>query len=817
MLKKINISESEISHILSLHKRLNEGVGFIVSGKVLSKDSNDPIYDVKVTLRLEGAIQKQTKTNSDGEFAFNGVQPNKYALFVEGASEGLVDEDISISVVDKDLLDTNIYLKSSEAQGLSEVDFISVPLTIIDFMFVDTDGVEIPKVGFSLYDDKNQIIGSYSTINGKSTLSFNANNQSVNGTDNVIFQNDKQPGFFYSDGKFCTIKRNITVVTNSEGFSEQRKIEPICIKNGSYNVNSTKNETTTTQTPRDNPKKKDTLIDTNIIKISLSKPKIESTVTVNNKKKLPIGGTNVNIYLDEDKKNLFKKTVSDVSGKVLIELTTKNFNFFSENNKQIPNVTLYFEIIKEGYVSKFEGVNLIYNDKNDKEIVLSKSKPIGSPDEERTIGAIKTTTINGDVNFKIALGGSEFKDSLPKVFIRMTNKDDRNKFFETESDEDGLFEIKNVPYGVYDVLAIYGNKNNGFIYENKEFKAGDEEQDTSFILSPTKGLETKLNDTINDFKNKKIDYKGKPIADILSMDNDAFRKYISSLEKVQMNPNSWIKDLMSGRFEKKYGKVTTKESCIREFKEYANIIRKIYKKEIDPNILKTTGNNLQPTKNFLQACVKDFGDKITNNKDVKLVLAPPGEAYDYGLRLENKNKRDIYSKDMGLSNTINKVIMEHSDNKKRMVQESKILNNKFNFIIDNYDLNRKSERKLAFNEIRSERNYLIRLGYDKTLVKESFLEVMKNLFGESGQNPVEDFKKGLSEKLSSPIDLKVLVNEMDIAIIENAFKTEMPKDEIMNLLMEKIKEKIEPQVNVVFDNINKKMDDFRNAVGGLQV
>jgi hypothetical protein len=64
--------------------------------------------------------------------------------------------------------------------------------------------------------------------------------------------------------------------------------------------------------------------------------------------------------------------------------------------------------------------------------------------------------------------------------------------------------------------------------------------------------------------------------------------------------------------------------------------------------------------------------------------------------LENKNKRDIYIKDMGLSNTINKVIMEHSDNKKRMIQESKILNNKFNFIIENYNLNRKSERKLAF-------------------------------------------------------------------------------------------------------------------------
>ena len=172
---------------------------------------------------------------------------------------------------------------------------------------------------------------------------------------------------------------------------------------------------------------------------------------------------------------------------------------------------------------------------------------------------------------------------------------------------------------------------------------------------------------------------------------------------------------------------------------------------------------------------------------------------------------------MRLSNTIKKVITEHSENKKRMIQESKILDNKFNFIVENYNLNRRSERRLAFNELREEKSNLIRLGYDKTLVKESFLEVMKNLFGDSGQNPVEDFKRGLSEKLSAPIDLKVLVNEMDTAIIENAFKTETPKEEIMNLLLDKIKEKIEPQVNVVFDNINKKMDDFRSAVGGLQV
>jgi hypothetical protein len=172
---------------------------------------------------------------------------------------------------------------------------------------------------------------------------------------------------------------------------------------------------------------------------------------------------------------------------------------------------------------------------------------------------------------------------------------------------------------------------------------------------------------------------------------------------------------------------------------------------------------------------------------------------------------------MGLSRTINKVVTEHADKKKSLIQESRIINNRLRTITESFNLNRKSERRLAFNELRNEKIKLISLGYDRNIVKESFIEVMKSLFGSSGQDPVSDFKKGLSEKLSTPIDLKVIANELDAAIIEEAFKTENPKDLILETIIEKIKEKIDPQIDVVFQNINKKMDDFRNAVGGLQV
>jgi len=195
---------------------------------------------------------------------------------------------------------------------------------------------------------------------------------------------------------------------------------------------------------------------------------------------------------------------------------------------------------------------------------------------------------------------------------------------------------------------------------------------------------------------------------------------------------------------------------------------------------------------------------------------PPGEAYEFGVRLENKNKTNIY-KDMGLSRTINKVITEHAEKKRTLLQESKIINNRLKFIVENYNLNLKSERRLAFNDLRNEKIKLISLGYNRQVVKESFIDVMKGLFGSSGQDPIVDFKKGLSEKLSAPIDLKVIANELDSAIIEEAFKTENPKDLILETILEKIKEKIDPQIDVVFQNISKKMEDFRSAVGGLQV
>ena len=449
--------------------------------------------------------------------------------------------------------------------------------------------------------------------------------------------------------------------------------------------------------------------------------------------------------------------------------------------------------------------------------------------EKNTIGAIKTSNFNGITKFKFKLESKktgkskEFNSYLPNVFIRITNLEDRKIFFESRSDDNGNFQIPNVPYGRYKLVFLVAGNRNELIYENSDYNINKENQKVSVPLKPTKFLFNDLSKEISSFEKSEsredgstyLPGTGAETYDLLGMTDEEMREYLSTTG-VFNNDKDWVSDLNAGRFEKKYGKVTSKEACLREFKSYANIIRKIQKNEIDLEILKKPGNDLQPTKNYLSECIKTYGNEITNEKDVKIVVNPPGEAYEFGVRLENKNKTNIY-KDMGLSRTINKVITEHAEKKRTLLQESKIINNRLKFIVENYNLNLKSERRLAFNDLRNEKIKLISLGYNRQVVKESFIDVMKGLFGSSGQDPIVDFKKGLSEKLSAPIDLKVIANELDSAIIEEAFKTENPKDLILETILEKIKEKIDPQIDVVFQNISKKMEDFRSAVGGLQV
>jgi hypothetical protein len=348
-----------------------------------------------------------------------------------------------------------------------------------------------------------------------------------------------------------------------------------------------------------------------------------------------------------------------------------------------------------------------------------------------TIGAIKVSTLKGKTYYKIKLESKitgkskEFESLIGGVFIRITNNEDKKIFFETTSDVSGNFEIRNIPFGEYNLEFLRGDKKFGFVFEKDDYKISKDTHTVNVKLAGTKRLVKDLNRDIKIYDKSKTNEYGKTQTsdgtetfDILSMDGDELYEYLESyLNANQKDRESWIQDLVAGRFEKKYGEVTSKEACLREFKSYADIIRKITKNEIDPEKIKQPGNDLQPTKNYLKQCLKTYGKDIVDKDDVKIVVNPPGEAYELGVRLENKIYSDIYNKtsDMGIYSSIRKVLKEQKTTNNI---ENNIIKNRLNFIYESSDY-----YDLKFNLLKESKE-LIKKGYNENMVKNYYKKLL---------------------------------------------------------------------------------------------
>lgn len=142
---------------------------------------------------------------------------------------------------------------------------------------------------------------------------------------------------------------------------------------------------------------------------------------------------------------------------------------------------------------------------------------------------------------------------------------------------------------------------------------------------------------------------------------------------------------------------------------------------------------------------------------------------------------DIYIKNntMGISDTIRNVISEYVDNKKIKIQESKIINNRFKFVIENFNLKYKKGRSTSYRYLVEEKKTLINNGYSRDLVNESFLDIMGTLYGSEGNNVLSDVKLRLGEKIA----LQVKDKEQEHSMIITAFN-EIPEEVIERAIKE---------------------------------
>jgi hypothetical protein len=338
-----------------------------------------------------------------------------------------------------------------------------------------------------------------------------------------------------------------------------------------------------------------------------------------------------------------------------------------------------------------------------------------NPINDKTIGVLKAGAINGTtlytVDFTDGTNTKNEKGVLPNVSIRISDVGDSAKFFEVTSDDDGLFSFQNVPYGKYSLIAnINGNNEISLNVESFDFNTPTKE--VRLTLKPIESFQKFINKTIK----KSIENGEKSSIDKWKI-KDSFINVL-----YEQKSDTWVSDILKGRFEQKYGTVTTKENCVSQLNNYADLIRKIQKGEIDLKTTKMVGSKLRPTKNYIQNCWRTYPNAMKKQKDdFLLVRNPGGDITDYAIVLENANKQDIYNKNsMRLNNTISKIVMDYKLNKDRVIQEEKIIENRFKFVM--------TENVDSIINVIKEKNELLNKGYNGKVIDKVYNRLIKNRF-----------------------------------------------------------------------------------------
>ena len=160
--------------------------------------------------------------------------------------------------------------------------------------------------------------------------------------------------------------------------------------------------------------------------------------------------------------------------------------------------------------------------------------------------------------------------------------------------------------------------------------------------------------------------------------------------------------------------------CIKFTKDYYDNLVSVYNKS---KTIQDLGGNgaIVEARNQVEACyVKHKKFYIGNAKKIvnKLTNVPPSLDI-FELTFTFDEQKSIYkeSTDMGMHNTILKVISEQSEKKSLLIKEGEIVESRLKFILN------QSTKKTLRNNIIKEGNELISKGYDKKIVKEISLKI----------------------------------------------------------------------------------------------
>jgi hypothetical protein len=522
----------------------------------------------------------------------------------------------------------------------------------------------------------------------------------------------------------------------------------------------------------------------------------------------------------QDFKITLKSSTKDLDEVTVLSLkvTILDFNFLDESNKKIPNVSYeLFEDKKITSIGKFESLdgtsNLTFNG-NSKEALLPGED---FTTDKNTISSFYTTlpgSCVGDNSLYIGCKVKGYEVNEQKLKICLNN---------------GSYKVSRTTNGVntpIDNAIPTRNENNP---NSNIFNIILKKIKTSLTILTKDGQNSVLPEvTVDIYKDKlrkdllktivtnqeglgdhilydgeisTIDNKGKTPELYFNLKKDGYETMFKS-QKVDYNKNNKIE------FEleiipppqptppPKPPKVFTlsKRACVRLTRRLRVDMHKVDKRGVSFDDLGGSSQIMKRAEEVKDCYVKykdDYSDRqkryVKNLVNVQSNLEPfrllfnreeMNIVYSTG-RFESID--DIYIKNntMGISDTIRNVISEYVDNKKIKIQESKIINNRFKFVIENFNLKYKKGRTTSYRYLVEEKKTLINNGYSRDLVNESFLDIMGTLYGSEGNNVLSDVKLRLGEKIA----LQVKDKEQEHSMIITAFN-EIPEEVIERAIKE---------------------------------
>lgn len=219
-----------------------------------------------------------------------------------------------------------------------------------------------------------------------------------------------------------------------------------------------------------------------------------------------------------------------------------------------------------------------------------------------------------------------------------------------------------------------------------------------------------------------------------TIENGKYKEYFSQpFYMYQPIENVKIEDLLKDRQTKFDSQKVDKKQCRQTIDVLYTAYVKNYKLEDAERVsLKNYAQRCSEQKNFV------FGVK---NKLEKLMTLNPKDPSKLSLKLKNENNGELKS-------LVRESLIEVSDNKKRMLTEERnIVKTRMNLLTENVNIKSKKSREKFCDDLLNEMIYLNRQGFDRVVINEGFFDMIKGLFGNSGEAILQTFKQKIAEWL----------------------------------------------------------------------